>query len=310
MQELQSLRSMVGKGTPGTGKVLMVNHFLLFEHSHSCISIGQVLCLFFAVLFGIWSPIVSKQSTDDFVRSSNDASGSQQKSLTSSSSSSSSSNSDGSSNLRSGAITSKSLLEQQDLIKQEPTYSNYIPNNYKSRVLLSFDEREPHNHGPYLPASNKPKLSSQQVSSVPCYTYSNTVERYSNKRFKSSQQDEDNTSAFVALQHCSHLLLSLSPVDYTAQRLPSSGSYKQSLPVESAPSIILSSDSNYKAIRANHSSNYRINEKVIVIENAHEKNEQDSSTFEGKPLKIIRVERTKPAIGNDTMKLTHRTVNE
>ncbi|CAF4869732.1 unnamed protein product, partial [Rotaria magnacalcarata] len=44
MQELQSLRTMVGKGTPTTGKVLMV------------------LCLFFAVLFGIWSPINNKQS--------------------------------------------------------------------------------------------------------------------------------------------------------------------------------------------------------------------------------------------------------
>ena len=50
--------------------------------------------------------------------------------------------------------------------------------------------------------------------------------------------------------------------------------------------------------------------KVVVIENSNEKIDHDSSTFEGKPLKIIRVERTKPAIGNDTLKLSHRTVNE
>lgn len=92
---------------------------------------------------------------------------------------------------------------------------------------------------------------------------------------------------------------------------PSTGCLKRSLEIEPNPSIILSSDSNYKSIRSNHTSNYRINEKVIVIENSNEKLEQDSSTsFEGKPLKIIRVERTKPAIGNDTLKLSHRTVNE
>lgn len=92
---------------------------------------------------------------------------------------------------------------------------------------------------------------------------------------------------------------------------PLSGCLKRSLEIEPNPSIILSSDSNYKSIRSNHTSNYRINEKVIVIENGNDKLEHDSSTtFEGKPLKIIRVERTKPAIGNDTLKLSHRTVNE
>ena len=92
---------------------------------------------------------------------------------------------------------------------------------------------------------------------------------------------------------------------------PSSGCLKRSLEIESNPSIILSTDSNYKSIRSNHTSNYRINEKVIVIDNSNDKFEHDSSTtFEGKPLKIIRVERTKPAIGNDTLKLSHRTVNE
>jgi len=83
---------------------------------------------------------------------------------------------------------------------------------------------------------------------------------------------------------------------------------KRPLTVESSPSIILSSDSTYKTIRPNHTSNYRINEKFVVIENSNEK--IDHETFEGKPLKIIRVERTTPAIGNDTLKLSHRTVNE
>ncbi len=99
-------------------------------------------------------------------------------------------------------------------------------------------------------------------------------------------------------------------IDYSTQR-SSSGYLKRSLPVESSPSIILSSDSTgYKTIRLNHTSNYRINEKVVVMENSNEKIDHDSTTYEGKPLKIIRVERTTPAIGNDTLKLSHRTVNE
>ena len=173
MQELQSLRTMVGKGTPATGKVLMV------------------LCLFFAVLFGIWSPIVNRQSMEDFMRSSNDGSSSQTKS-----SSSSNNHGDSSTNLRS-TTTTKSLLEQQDLIKQEPTYSNYIPNNYKSRVLLSFDEHDQHYHGPYLPANNKQKsVLSQQQTAAPAYTYSNSVEKYMNKKFQSEndQSSERKTS--------------------------------------------------------------------------------------------------------------------
>ncbi|CAF1198052.1 unnamed protein product [Rotaria magnacalcarata] len=269
MQELQSLRTMVGKGTPTTGKVLMV------------------LCLFFAVLFGIWSPINNKQSVDDFMRSSNDGSSSQQKSL----SSSSSSNGDSSSNMRS-TTTAKSLLEQQDLIKQEPTYSNYIPNNYKSRVLLSFDEHDNHYHGPYLPANNKHKLSSQPKPAAPGYSYSSSVEKYMNKRFKLAQDEEQEEKK-----------------DYSTQRL-SSGCLKRPLAAECSPSIILSSDVAYKTIRPNHTSHYRINEKFVVIENSNEKLDHDSSIMESKPLKIIRVERTTPAIGNDTLKLSHRTVNE
>jgi hypothetical protein len=135
----------------------------------------------------MWSPIVTKQSVDDFIRSSNDGSSSQHKSL---SSSSSSNNPDSSNNIRSKPTTTKSLLEQQDLIKQEPTYSNYIPNNYKSRVLLSFDEHEQHYHGPYLPSNNKYKSSLQQQTAAPGYTYSNSVEKYMNKKFQLGQENE------------------------------------------------------------------------------------------------------------------------
>lgn len=142
--------------------------------------------MFFAVLFGIWSPIVSKQSGDDFVRSSNDGS---------SSSSSSSNNGENSANLRSSSNpssnnngNSQSLVDQQDLIKQEPTYSNYLPNTYKSRVLLSYDEHDNHYHGPYLPSAQKTKLNSL----APAYTYSNSLERYMNKRFKSSVNEKND----------------------------------------------------------------------------------------------------------------------
>lgn len=121
------------------------------------------------------------------MRSPNDGSSSQQKSV----SSSSSNNPDSSGNVRT-TTTTKSLLEQQDLIKQEPTYSNYIPNNYKSRVLLSFDEHEQHYHGPYLPANQKYKSSSQQQTAAPGYTYSNSVEKYMNKKFKLGQEDEQD----------------------------------------------------------------------------------------------------------------------
>lgn len=270
MQELQSLRSMVGKGTPTTGKVLMV------------------LCLFFAVLFGIWSPIVTKQSMDDFMHSSNDGSSTQQKSL---SSSTDKTDDDPSTNHVRSSITTKTLLEQQDLIKQEPTYSNYIPNNYKSRVLLSFDEHDQHYHGPYLPANKKSKLSLQSQTAAPAYTYSHTVEKYVNKKFHSGYDDEHEGKI------------------NTNQR-SSSGCLKRSLELDSRPSIILSTDSTGKTLRTNHTSNYRINEKVVVIENSHEKIDHDSTTFESKPLKIIRVERTTPPIRNDTLKLTHRSVHE
>jgi hypothetical protein len=133
------------------------------------------------------------------MRSSNDGSSSQPKSL-----SSSSNNPDSSTNGRT-TTTTKSLLEQQDLIKQEPIYSNYIPNNYKSRVLLSYDEHEHHYHGPYLPANNKYKsISSQQQIAAPGYTHSNSVERYMNKKFKlgHDEEQEGKTSEFIDCFFC------------------------------------------------------------------------------------------------------------
>jgi hypothetical protein len=145
---------------------------------------------------------VSKQSADEFVRSSNDGTSSQQKSLASSSSSSSN-NADGSGNGRSTgapsvASANKGLLDQQDLIKQEPSYSNYLPNTYKSRVLLSYDDHEQHFHGPYLPASSKQKFAShsqQHLTAAPSYTYSNSVEKYMNKKYQSAQNDEQMPSS-------------------------------------------------------------------------------------------------------------------
>jgi hypothetical protein len=47
-----------------------------------------------------------------------------------------------------------------------------------------------------------------------------------------------------------------------------------------------------------------------VIDAANDKIDLTSTTYEGKPTKIIRVERTTPAIGNDTLKLSHRALNE
>lgn len=190
MQELQSLRSMVGKGTPATGKVLMVKKLRKLSFRSMKIRF-QVLCLFFAVLFGIWSPIVNKQSSD--------GSNSQQKSVSSSSSSSSSAKShDGSTTSRNtGGASSKSLLDEQDLIKQEPTYNNYLPHNYKSRVLLSYDEHDQHYHGPYLPSNSK-----QQKST---FTYSNSVEKFTNKRFKTNSQTEENSD-----EKCSEFFFSSS----------------------------------------------------------------------------------------------------
>jgi hypothetical protein len=143
-------------------------------------------------------------------------------------------------------------------------------NNYKSRVLLSIDEYDHHHHGPYLPSNNKHKSSSQQQTAAPGYTYSSTVEKYMNKKIASEQ---------------SHVNL------------------KRSLPAESS-SMVPTEEPTFKKLR----SNYHINENIVVIEETTD--EGNSDLNESKPVKIIRVERTIPAIGNDTLKLAHRTMNE
>jgi len=67
---------------------------------------------------------------------------------------------------------------------------------------------------------------------------------------------------------------------------------------ESSSSIILTEEPIYKKLRSNY--------HVIEETNTEINNELNES----KPVKIIRVERTTPTIGNDTLKLAHRTINE
>jgi hypothetical protein len=214
---------MIGKGTttsaPST--TVMVRSFL---ESKSIISFYffKIFAVFFAVLFGIWSPITTKSSSDD-----------RSLSLIPSH------------NYQSSFPTQKSLLEQQETIHS---------NNHKSRVLLSIDEYDNHHHGPYLPSNNKYKSTFQQQTAAPGYTYSNTVEKYMNKKLSGEQSkrsfndDEESTT--------------------------------------------------YKKLRTSY--------HIIEETNNGMENDLNEST----PVKIIRVERTIPAIGNDTLKLAHRTINE
>jgi len=175
-------------------------------------------------------------------------------------------------NYQSAFMSQKSLLEQQ-----ETTHSNYMTDNHKSRVLLSVDEYDTHHHyGPYLPSNNKYQSTFQQETAAPGYTYSNTVEKYMNKKIKSGQS-----------------------VDETADHK----NLKRPL-VNESPSIVLTQEPTYKKLR----SNYHLNDKFVVIEETNE--EIDNGLNESKSVKIIRVERTVPAIGNDTLKLAHRTMNE
>lgn len=157
-------------------------------------------------------------------------------------------------NYQTPATTEKTFLEQQ-----ESTQSNH----HKSRVLLSIDEYAQHQqHGPYLPTNNKQKSSKQEQSqtAAPGYTYSNSVEKYMNKKVQSER------------------------------------GFKRSLPDES-PSAL-------KKLR----SNYHINEQLVVLEQTTD--EINVELNESKPVKIIRVERTMPAVGNDTLKLAHRHIDE
>ena len=195
--------------------------------------------MFFAVLFGVWSPITNKSSVDE-----------RSLSLIPSH------------NYQAPANTQKSFLEQQ----QESTQSNH----HKSRVLLSIDEYDNHHHhhGPYLPSNNKYKSTFQQQTAAPGYTHSSTVEKYMNKKIQSEQN------------------------------------LKRSFVDESSPLIVRTEEPVFKK----HRSNYHVNEQVFVIEETD--GEINNELNESKSVKIIRVERTLPAIGNDTLKLAHRSINE
>ncbi len=85
-------------------------------------------------------------------------------------------------NSQSAFASQKSLTDQQ-----ESTHSNYVADHHKSRVLLSTDEYDNYHHGPYLPSNNKYKSTFQQQTAAPGYTYSNTVEKYMNKKVNSDQ---------------------------------------------------------------------------------------------------------------------------
>ena len=80
------------------------------------------------------------------------------------------------------------------------------------------------------------------------------------------------------------------------KKVQSEHGFKRSFPDES-PSAL-------KKLR----SNYHINEQIVILEQTT--NENNAELNESKPVKIIRVERTMPAIGNDTLKLAHRNIDE
>ncbi|CAF1045433.1 unnamed protein product [Rotaria sordida] len=216
----------------------------------------MVFAVFFAVVFGIWAPVTNKSLNEDRSLSLENAllpSSNYQSAFTSS---------------------RKSLLEQQ-----ESTHSNYVTDNYKSRVLLSIDEHDNHHHhhGPYLPSKNKYQSTFQQQTAAPGYTYPNTVEKYMNKKLNSEQ--------FIEKIHNDNYNLKRSFIDESS-------------------SMVHAQEPTYKKIR----SNYHVNENFVVIEETN--GEKDNVLNESKPVKIIRVERTIPAIGNDTLKLAQHRVNK
>ena len=82
--------------------------------------------------------------------------------------------------------------------------------------------------------------------------------------------------------------------------------FKRSLSDDSS-SMILDEEFGYKRRRTNNN-NYHASEKVVVIEETED--HVTHGVNQSKPVKIIRVERTVPAVGNDTWKMAQRTVNE
>lgn len=217
------------------------------------LSSPQVFAVFFAVLFGIWSPITSKSSGLDRALSLDNA-------LMPAN------------NQQAAFVSQKSLLEQQ-----EAGHSNYMADSHKSRVLLSVDEQDSnHHHGPYLPVNGKSKSASRHESAAPAYTYADAVEKYMNKKVLASQ----SSNADSENHH-----------------------WKRSHSDDSSVTAFTQKPS-YKKLR----SNYHVNEEVLLLEETD--GNKDGGLNESKPVKIIRVERTVPAVGNDTLKLAHRTVNE
>jgi hypothetical protein len=213
----------------------------------------QVFAVFFAVLFGIWSPITSKSSFDDRALSLENP-------LISAN------------NQQAAFLSQKSLFDQPDV-----AHSSHVIDGHRSRVLLSVDEYDTHHHhGPYLPSNHKAKPSFRQETAAPGYTYSNTVEKYMNKKVHSANAAEDATG---------------------------NPKWKRSLPDDFSP-VVFTQKPAYKKIR----SDYHVNEEMVVLDESN--GGMDGGLNESTPVKIIRVERTIPAIGNDTLKLAHRTGNQ
>ncbi|CAF1233518.1 unnamed protein product [Adineta ricciae] len=233
-KERDLLRSMLNKATPAPSRALMV------------------FAVFFAVLFGIWSPIANKSSIDDRALS-------LENSLMPSN------------NHQAAYVSKKSLFEQQD-----NTHSNYITNSHKSRVLLSVDDHDTYQqYGPYLPSNSKQRNMFQKETAAPSYMYSDSIEKYINKKHQSEVVADANGKT--------HMKRSLS---------------------DDSSSVIFTQKSTHKKLR----SNYHINEDIVVVEDSN--NDNSDRPAENKSVKIIRVERAIPAVRNDTLKLAHRMINE
>jgi hypothetical protein len=198
-----------------------------------------VFVLSFAVLFGVWSPITSKSAPHDQLVSNEVA-------LVPSNV------------YQSG---SKPSIETHDT----GVHGNPAMANYKSRVLLSVNEQDQHQHGPHLPSSLAYRSSPRTQTAAPAYTFSKAVETYMNKKTStiSPLPDDDGTSVGVA------------------------------------------DDENPAKKRRKH---YPLHEQVVIIEETQE-NTNKNGLNDSKPVKIIRVERATPNVGNDTQTFVRRVAN-
>ena len=213
--------------------------------------------VFFAILFSIWSPFANKSIIEDrlFLLENSFVSPD---------------------NYQSTFTSQKSLAEQQ-----EASHTSYATNNYKSRVLLSVDEynhQHHHHHSPYLPSKTKYQSTSQQKPAALGYAYSDTIEKYMNKRIRPELLTKETNN-----DHRNNLKRQF---------------------IDESSSNDRSKESTNKKVQTHHftnGKNFRIeetNDEIIDILN------------ESKPVKIIRVERTGPAARNDTLKLAHRSVDK